>query len=73
VGYLRLKKAYTKSMIEGKQWVERNKKHLMLLNIPNEIFFWDKYLTSYDFLDCKDKIIHAYQNDEIFKNAMYMG
>ncbi|OJX10430.1 MAG: hypothetical protein BGO77_02325 [Caedibacter sp. 37-49] len=64
--------AYTKSMIEGKQWVKRNKKHLMLLNVPNEIFFWDKYLKSKDFLHCKDKIVHAYQNDEIFKSSMHV-
>lgn len=71
-GLSSLEEAYINSIIEGKKWVERNKKHLMSLKILKEIFFWDKYLTSDDFLHCKDKIIDAYQNNESFKSAMHI-
>ncbi|OKI06048.1 tRNA-dependent cyclodipeptide synthase [Streptomyces sp. CB02923] len=62
--------AYTRSLREGGDWLERNAKMLGRLSVPNEVLRWDEALTDPDYAGFRQRIEHAYENNPLYRQAV---
>ncbi len=63
--------AYQMALLEGDNWLNRNKIHLDSFCIPHKIIRWDECIQGQVFKECLDNINNHYQNNLDFQNAFY--
>lgn len=60
---------YKQAILEGEQWLRRNKKYYTQLTIPYKILHWDQWLKHDSFKEHKKTIKQLLKTDETYLNA----